>query len=190
MNPLVNHTLIISNRNRLKLAPKNTWIFFFFQGLTNLVWLHLNGNSLQLINQSLFSDQTSLKELYLYDNEIELIESNSFANLVQLKILDLNKNNLKGITASTFGGLTSLRGLGLEQNRIAFLLQLEAGFKQLPSLLRVCLQGNPVTKLPERVLQRLCDKEIRCTLQTGSSCLKTIQTNNQSIMYSDVFGSY
>ena len=69
----------------------------FFKGLTELLVLHLEENSLQNFKDGQeFDELTSLRELYLHNNALEFIHEATLRPLVSsLQILTLHGNKLK-----------------------------------------------------------------------------------------------
>jgi hypothetical protein len=66
-----------------------------FNGLENLVVLHVIQNDLGSVKENLFQSLFNLKVLYLVDNGITELPENLLSNLRSLEILDLSKNHIE-----------------------------------------------------------------------------------------------
>jgi len=89
-----------------------------FYNLISLETLILSNNKLNLANNTeiLFSTLTNIKFLYLSCNRIELIQSNTFSNLLKLEVLDLSSNKIRLIKENSFIRLINLRDLYINEN--------------------------------------------------------------------------
>ena len=79
----------------------------------------ISNNKLDVCNntETLFNALTNLKFLNLSSNFIEVIRKNTFSNLLKLRIIDLSNNKIYSVLHSSFNGLINLRELFLNQNK-------------------------------------------------------------------------
>jgi Leucine-rich repeat (LRR) protein len=81
--------------------------------------LIISNNKLDIRNntEKLFNVLTNLKFLNLSSNSIEIVRKNTFLNLFKLRLVDLSNNKIYSVQQSSFNGLTNLRDLYLNQNQ-------------------------------------------------------------------------
>ncbi|KAJ8416585.1 hypothetical protein AAFF_G00358730 [Aldrovandia affinis] len=123
-----------------------------FTGLTQLTWLYLDHNGIELVEESAFERLRRVKELDLSSNRIESLPNSTFRPLPNLRILDLSHNNLQALEPDLFHGLRKLTNLHLRYNALKFVpvrifqdcrsMQiLDLGYNQLQSLARNSFAG-------------------------------------------------
>ena len=108
-----------------------------FSGLTSLIFLYLDANSISDISP--LENLTTLKWLNLGANSISDISA--LENLTSLKSLNLGANSISNVSA--LENLTSLEWIGLRYNSISDISALE----NLTSLERLDLQHNSVSNI-------------------------------------------
>ena len=170
-----------------------------FAGLTSLVSLDLNGNSLSTLPADIFADLESLQTLNLSNNALVSLDANIFAALGNLQRLFFGANNLStlplgifnGMGNPNFSGLGNLQTLGFAVNDLTDLPAgifsglgnlrtlglgsnvntLPAGiFSDLGNLQTLRLEVNDLTDLPEGIFSGLGNLR---TLRLGSNSLST-----------------
>ena len=92
-----------------------------FDGLTNLLFIELNNNSLMTLDEGLFEGLTKLDQLLLNNNNLMTLDEGLFEGLTNLYSIDLSSNNLMTLEADLFDGLTGLRNLKLQCNSLTAL---------------------------------------------------------------------
>ena len=136
-----------------------------FDGLTELETLDLRHNELGTVSGGTFEDLAKLKYLYLHYNRIAELSADAFDGLEKVEWflignnritelpegvfndltgvqwLALNHNNLTSLREDTFEGLSQLEALDLYKNELAQMP--DNLLRDLPSLLKVALSGNP-----------------------------------------------
>lgn len=123
-----------------------------FAGLSQLTWLYLDHNAIELVEEGAFDRLRRLKELDLSSNRVEALPNGTFRPLPNLRILDLSYNRLQALEPDLFHGLRKLTNLQLRYNAIKFVpvrifqdcrsLQfLDLGYNQLQSLARNSFAG-------------------------------------------------
>ena len=118
-----------------------------FQGVPNLRHLNIRSNQISQLDFSIFNPLKKLRSLDLERNLIsnlsQLSNASSNGRFSVLKEIYLHHNKINTLTNQTFSGnFRSLKILRLEGNKIH---TIENGtFEPLTSLLRLCLEGNPI----------------------------------------------
>ncbi|XP_062376912.1 leucine-rich repeat transmembrane neuronal protein 1 [Sardina pilchardus] len=123
-----------------------------FVGLSQLTWLYLDHNGIQLVEENAFERLRRIKELDLSTNRIESLANGTFKPLPNLRILDLSYNRLQELEPDLFHGLRKLTNLHLRYNALKFVpvrifqdcrsMQfLDLGYNQLQSLARNSFAG-------------------------------------------------
>lgn len=123
-----------------------------FAGLSQLTWLYLDHNAVDVVEEGAFERLRRLKELDLSANRIESLPNGTFKPLPNLRILDLSYNRLQALEPDLFHGLRKLTNLHLRYNALKFVpvrifqdcrsLQfLDLGYNQLQSLARNSFAG-------------------------------------------------
>ena len=112
-----------------------------FKGLSQLLVLHLEDNSLQRFDTGQeFDELASLRELYLHNNALEFIHEDTLVPLADhLRVLTLHGNNLKVIDFPVWDYVgPSLQSLSLGDNQWSCQCQLmeklSAALKSRPAL--------------------------------------------------------
>ncbi|KAJ8021893.1 Leucine-rich repeat and fibronectin type-III domain-containing protein 5 [Holothuria leucospilota] len=118
-----------------------------FVGMVSLDKLHLNSNSLEIINFTTFAGAEKIRYLNLARNKIYAIEPGSFAGLRRLMLLNLNINKLTSIPADVFDSLPHLGQLCLDGNRITTIAPL--AFQNLNKLKILRLNSNRLETIPD-----------------------------------------
>jgi len=91
---------------------------YAFSGLSQLLTLLLNDNSLTIIPEDVFSRLNNIAMLNLTNNNISAIKSNSFSGMPYLPTLYLSHNELTTIPQGLFDPLGALVTLDLSYNQI------------------------------------------------------------------------
>ena len=112
-----------------------------FDGLANLEWLRLGGNSLTELPDGVFDGLSNLRILYLYDNSLSELPDGIFDGLSNLRILYLYDNSLSELPDGVFDGLSNLDTLYLGNNSLTELP--DGVFEGLANLKALHLSGNP-----------------------------------------------
>lgn len=121
-------------------------------GLSQLTWLYLDHNSIDVVEEGAFDKLRRVKELDLSNNRIESLPNGTFRPLPNLRILDLSYNRLQVLEPDLFHGLRKLTNLHLRYNALKFVpvrifqdcrsMQfLDLGYNQLQSLARNSFAG-------------------------------------------------
>ncbi|XP_069820802.1 CD180 antigen [Dendropsophus ebraccatus] len=82
-----------------------------FEGLTNLVYLNMEGSVFYhktLKEENLFFKVPQLETLILSNCDLEVIEKQAFQKLKNLKSIDLSQNHLRALTTDAFGKLSNV----------------------------------------------------------------------------------
>lgn len=111
--------------------------------------LKLSYNKLTRVNPSMFEGLTNLVRLHLDHNLIDFIEPFSFTGLLSLKLLQLESNRLQDLHPHTFTTVSllgtfwgsSLRHLYLADNQLQYLVP--GTFQHLSRLEVLSLHNNP-----------------------------------------------
>ncbi|XP_074837468.1 uncharacterized protein LOC142003968 [Carettochelys insculpta] len=101
------------NINTIALLQKHA-----LKGLYDLTELRLDNNLLTDLYRSSFTDLGSLRTLNLRNNRVSILFPCVFGNLSHLQILDLGGNNIRHLSTSSFCGLSNLSKLYLDGNCI------------------------------------------------------------------------
>ncbi|XP_078661465.1 uncharacterized protein LOC144905603 [Branchiostoma floridae x Branchiostoma belcheri] len=115
--------------------------------------LHLEGNQLTVINQTVLPQLLMILELYLNDNNISQIGNMSFNNFISLEILRLDGNNISEINTKVFKSLSELRELYLNHSGVRYLAA--NTFQDLAKLQKLHLENNKLKSLPENMFSGL-----------------------------------
>uniref|UniRef100_A0AAY4DXM8 LRRCT domain-containing protein n=1 Tax=Denticeps clupeoides TaxID=299321 RepID=A0AAY4DXM8_9TELE len=141
-----NLTHIYLERNKIEAVAYNSLL-----GLTNLKYLNLQENHINVIHDNSFQDLQKLENFYLNDNLIADLPQQSFKGLVRLKMLNLGGNLLTNVSKTWFSDLVELEVLYLDRNQ---LISIEEGaFENLTSLITLHLNSNNLTTLPFNVFR-------------------------------------
>uniref|UniRef100_A0A3B5R912 LRRCT domain-containing protein n=1 Tax=Xiphophorus maculatus TaxID=8083 RepID=A0A3B5R912_XIPMA len=109
-----------------------------FLNLDNLVKLRLDGNSLEVLQDSVFTNLANLQYLHLEHNKLHHIHRNAFLKLTNLRFLNLAHNKLSALTnVLSFSHLRSLTVLLLSENEI----------RGLSSLREFLIDGNELEEI-------------------------------------------
>ena len=139
----------------LDLSPITALAAGDFAGLTSLIALRLNNNSLTTLPDGVFAGLTALRTLRLDDNRLTTLPDGVFAGLTALRTLRLEDNFLATLPDGVFAGLTALRMLTLQRIRLT---TLPAGvFDGLTELTTLGLYENLLTRLPAGVFDGLTE---------------------------------
>ena len=153
----------------LDLSPITALAAGDFAGLTSLIALRLNNNSLATLPNGVFAGLTALRTLRLDDNRLTTLPDGVFAGLTALRTLRLEDNFLATLPDGVFAGLTALRMLTLQRNRLT---TLPAGvFDGLTALTTLGLHENSLTTLRAGVFDGLTALE---TLYLYDNSLTTL----------------
>jgi len=114
-----------------------------FIGRKRVQQLYLNSSRLAAISNQTFNGLTELLVLHLEDNLIRRLEGYEFGNLTLLQKLYLQRNRLNFIDSATFEPLVSLEELYLHDNLLVnyHVWQLSGS----PAITALSLSGNPWT---------------------------------------------
>ncbi|KAJ8047391.1 Leucine-rich repeat-containing protein 4 [Holothuria leucospilota] len=108
----------------------------------DFIFINLNENVIEIIQQSDFAGLTQLLTLSLSSNRISKIEEGSFSDLLQLRDLSLDNNRLTLLTTEHFVGLSNLQVLQLHGN---VKLTIDPCFlSQMSSLTALSLQNTRI----------------------------------------------
>ena len=124
-----------------------------FKGLTSLVALYLNDNSLSTLPKGVFSDLNELRRLDLRQNSLSSLPEGVFTGLSSLEDLRLGENSLVSLPEGLFTELSSLKWLWLYHNALVALP--EGLFRELSSLERLSLHNNFLSSIPQRIFNGL-----------------------------------
>ena len=102
--------------------------------------LHLTGNNLTRLTQSMFLGRSRLKKILVKQSNVHEIENGTFSGLDHLEIINLGYNQLKQLIGHEFIGAVSLRELYLEHNQLVTISK--ETFKHLTQLTVLRLDGN------------------------------------------------
>ncbi|KAI8497198.1 TIR domain [Branchiostoma belcheri] len=115
--------------------------------------LHLEGNQLTVINQTVLPQLLMIRELYLNDNNISYVGDMAFNNFNSLQILRLDGNNISEINSKVFKSLSELRELYLNHSGVRYLAA--DTFQGLVNLRKLHLENNKFKTLPENLFSGL-----------------------------------
>jgi hypothetical protein len=108
--------------------------------------LHLDGNNLTKLGQTMFLGRSRLKKILARQSNIHEIDNGTFTGLDHLEVIHLGRNQLKQLLGHEFAGAVSLRELHLEHNQ---LVTISADtFKHLAELTVLRLDGNLLIEFP------------------------------------------
>jgi len=127
--------------NQLRTMPLE-----IFENLKSLLYLHLRGNNLGVLlardeTGMLFSGLSKLLILDLNSNSISMIYDNGFRDLVKMNELHLKGNVISGWGPHLFSHTLALSNLDMSNNRIAMVKH--ANVRNLNTLQKFYLSGNP-----------------------------------------------
>ena len=112
-----------------------------FDQPSELLFLNMNDNSIQVIPDETFIRTTQLRWLNLSRNRIEYISSRAFHPLIWLKELDLSLNHITSVDMDAFNYLRLLKTLFLDYNNIKALSPVT--LESLQTLDNLTLYYNP-----------------------------------------------
>ncbi|XP_035657519.1 toll-like receptor Tollo [Branchiostoma floridae] len=115
--------------------------------------LHLEGNQLRVISQTVLPELLMVRELYLNDNNISYVGAMAFSAFNSLEILRLDGNNISNIGSTIFKSLSNLRELYLNHSGVRY-LSVDT-FHDLASLQKLHLENNRLQSLPENMFAGL-----------------------------------
>ncbi|KAI8497199.1 TIR domain [Branchiostoma belcheri] len=115
--------------------------------------LHLEGNQLTVINQTVLPQLLMIRELYLNDNNISYVGDMSFNNFISLEILRLDGNNISQINSQGFKFLSNLQELYLNHSGLRYLAA--NTFQDLVKLQKLHLENNKLKSVPENLFSGL-----------------------------------
>jgi hypothetical protein len=113
--------------------------------------LDLQGNNIEKLDDSLFSNLKNLRELSIGKNDLTNLEVKTFNDLRKLKFLYIGKNKIEFLHPNLFGDLISLEELVIEYNPIKSLNA--TVFQNLVNLKHLKLVGTLMQSLPESLLK-------------------------------------
>lgn len=118
-----------------------------FHDFPNLTTLYVVGNkNLGDQNTTIFASNAKITNLYLYGNGLNVFPS-ELSQLKTLHYLDLHDNNITVMTETDVSGLNNLLRLILNGNPLTVI---EPGvFQNLPKLLYISLDNTGITFIPE-----------------------------------------
>ena len=119
-----------------------------FEGLTGLIFLWLNENSLMSLPDNIFSGLTNLKRLYLGFNSLTSLPENVFSGLDNLNTLDLQENSLTN-WPTAIADIPNLEVLNMSDNSLTSLPM--NAFQNLPNLNTLDLSGNDLNNWPTAI---------------------------------------
>lgn len=141
---LGNITRLLLSSNGLTDLPED-----LLQGLFNLTWLDLRGNTVHL-HKHFFTPVPQLEVLELGNNHLTHLDVGVFANLTKLKFLNLWKNELKNLSRDVFSDLGSLEQLDISSNGLQTLPS--DVFSDLGKLVKLSIYANNFSSIPEGLL--------------------------------------
>jgi Leucine-rich repeat (LRR) protein len=89
-----------------------------FNGLQDLLSLHLDNNNIETIEAGAFFGLSKLKSLSFQHNKLKTLESGMFEGLVNLNLLNLNDNLLTSLKPKVFEKAQSLTTIIVKENWI------------------------------------------------------------------------
>ncbi|CAL5410177.1 unnamed protein product [Camellia sinensis] len=110
------------------------------ENLSNLAFLHMNGNELTGFIPTTIKSLTKLRRLDLNGNRIQGFIPVDLCYLKNLGELHLGKNNLSGLIPACLGNITSLRYLDLDSNKL--ISSIPTSLWSLKDLLELNLSSN------------------------------------------------
>ncbi|XP_055678384.1 leucine-rich repeat-containing G-protein coupled receptor 5-like [Lutzomyia longipalpis] len=148
-------------------------------GAKTLKILDLSRNSLEEIEDFVFSEGKELVELHLSRNKIISVRPNAFAGLEKLELLDLSFNDIKILTEEVFSGLTKLQFIYVNNNDLK---NLTFDLRELKDLTEFDISNNKyidvngwLTDLPSHIKPKLSFNYSYCN--EDKTILKTWGTN-------------
>jgi Leucine-rich repeat (LRR) protein len=144
-----------------------------FRGSPNLIFLSLVANKIEIMHAQAFNGLRNLQTLDLTGNRIFEINMEWFRTLHELRVLHLHDNNIHTLHKGGFKFLRSLKTLDLSNNHIKHIYP--DAFFGLIDLHQLELQTNDMDNIPEKVFDvfrslRLLDlsENFFARLETGS----------------------
>ncbi|XP_059307998.1 receptor kinase-like protein Xa21 [Lycium ferocissimum] len=118
--------------------------------LSNLIFLHLYGNSLSRPIPVTLGSLGRLQQLSLANNRLKGSIGDGQCKLQNLGNINLGENQFSGIVPECFGNVTSLRGIQLNSNRLNSIIPSSLG--NLKDLLQLDLSSNNMSgSLPAEI---------------------------------------
>jgi len=112
-------------------------------GLTDLQYLLLSGNEINIIDSNAFKDNNKLLYLDLSHNYIKYLYPMTFANLKNLKTLDLGINQLQDVPQ--ISSEIAINTLYINNNNIKKIMS--RAFVQMTKLVKLSLRGNQIDEI-------------------------------------------
>lgn len=140
-----------------------------FRHLSDCIKLYLQYNLIDFVHREAFAGLTNLLYLNLEGNQISEIQQGTFGDLVKCTNLTLNNNLIFSVHQETFQGLAALKNLGLSNNRLSELQQ--GTFLSVPSLTELYLDDNLIRRLNTGMFLGLSHLK---TLHLGDNLIHTI----------------
>ena len=141
-----------------------------FSGLSELLELNLNSNSLETIESDSFSSLKKLKVLRMNTNYLKSLDADVFNGLDQLQNLDISKNEIDLLKAFTFRSINKLTLLNLAENNIETIEP--TAFRGLDSLQELYLNGNQLENIDAVSFQGLAKLK---TLRLNANFLRELE---------------
>uniref|UniRef100_A0AAV2LLV3 Uncharacterized protein n=1 Tax=Knipowitschia caucasica TaxID=637954 RepID=A0AAV2LLV3_KNICA len=121
-------------------------------GLSQLTWLYLDHNNIDIVEEGAFDKLRRVKELDLSSNRIENLPNvRIFQDCRSMQFLDLGYNQLQSLARNSFAGLFKLSELHLEHNELVKVNL--AHFPRLISLQKIDLSSNEIEYIEPHVFE-------------------------------------
>ncbi|XP_017163928.1 relaxin receptor 2a isoform X3 [Poecilia reticulata] len=113
---------------------------------SNVTWLSLRSNKIQILDDFVFSEYSALERLFLQNNSLQFISKNAFSGLYSLKKLFLSNNLISSLSPGVFKDLSQLEWLMLDHNPLSSLTH--ETFFGLRSLVFLSMVYTSLQQLP------------------------------------------
>ncbi|KAG4076581.1 hypothetical protein HA402_001868 [Bradysia odoriphaga] len=143
---------VVMRSNSLKVIDENC-----FENNSNLIFIDLSSNELTYLPKKLFQNNLSLKYVSLCYNWLETVDVDTFTKNRELLFVDLATNRLESIPRNLFKNNLLLEGISLRNNSIKVID--DKVFENNIHLQNIDLSSNHLEYLPKNLFQNNLDLE-------------------------------
>ena len=165
------------------LILKNNYIVNIPSNLPkHLMYLYMNENQVEVLNNNAFLNLTSLRRLHLGNNKILTLFKDAFAGLNNLEDLKLDGNRINTLPKRLFSPFSNLTTLSLQQNRLWMIQNSTMTFSSMTSLKYLNLSDNGCSYVPISLFSNL--KSLQELYLKGNNLGKYLLNDTEGKLFS------